>query len=68
MDEQRLIDLEIKLMDMENTLNELNDTIVTQHRRIERLELVNIELNRRLASIDNQAADDVRHEPPPPHY
>ena len=68
MDEQRLIDLEMKIMDMENTLGELNDIVVAQDRRIERLELVNIELNRRLASIDNQASSDVRDEPPPPHY
>lgn len=68
MDEQRLIDLEIKLMDMENTLGELNDIVAAQYRRIERLELVNIELNRRLANIDNQANSDVRDEPPPPHY
>ena len=68
MDESRLIDLEIKLMDMENSLSELNGIVIAQHRRIERLELVNIELNRRLASLDNSATGDVRDEPPPPHY
>ncbi|MDO6461100.1 SlyX family protein [Granulosicoccaceae sp. 1_MG-2023] len=68
MDEQRVIDLEIKLMDMEHTLSELNDTIISQQQRIERLELVNIELNRRLAGLDQGAVGDIRKEPPPPHY
>jgi len=46
-DNQRLDDVELKLMDLENTVLELNDVILKQYRDIERLQMQHEELLKR---------------------
>lgn len=63
---QRIEALELKLMEMENTLQQLNDVILRQYRDIERLQLQQQEL------LNNSPADanttpSLRDELPP-HY
>lgn len=61
--------LELKLMDLENTVQELNDVILQQYRDIERLQRQQSEMLNRLlnagadSSPSPSAADEV-----PPHY
>ena len=66
--EERIEALEIKLMEMELTVNELNDVVTNQYRLIDKLNKANIELNNKFASMAESGTTDVRDEPPPPHY
>jgi len=67
--EAHLESLELKMMDLENTVQELNDVILRQYKDIERLQLQQQELMNRMASSPSgagtapTAVDEV-----PPHY
>jgi len=67
--EDRLVDLESRLAWQEDTLRALNDVIVDQEKRIERLEAANRELLERmrqfavLLDAGNPPLDEK-----PPHY
>ncbi len=65
--EQRIEALEIKLMEMELTVNELNEVVIEQYRLIDQLTKANIELNNKFASMSEPGTADA-HEEPPPHY
>lgn len=65
---ERIEALEIKLMEVELTLNELNDVVIDQYRLIDQLTKANIELNNKFASMSESGTTDTRDEPPPPHY
>jgi uncharacterized coiled-coil protein SlyX len=65
---QRIESLELKLMDLENTVQQLNEVILTQYKDIERLQLQQQELLNRptgggLAEAIPNAIDEL-----PPHY
>ena len=69
----RLEVVELKLMDLENTISELNDVNITQYSEIDRLKENQDDLRSRMALIDAEAADteakiDMELESPPPHY
>jgi uncharacterized coiled-coil protein SlyX len=68
--EARIETLELKLMDLENTLSELNDVILRQYRDIERMQLQHVELISRLpGSTDDPAvALPTARDEVPPHY
>ena len=67
--DERIEALEIKLMEVELTVNELNDVVIEQYRLIDQLTKANIELNNKFASMAAEpSTTDVRDEPPPPHY
>ncbi|MBA1145700.1 SlyX family protein [Ectothiorhodospiraceae bacterium WFHF3C12] len=70
MTEDRLIALEEKLAYQEHTIHELNDALVGQQQRIDRLEARCQSLQQRLASLAERMDDagDATTEPPPPHY
>ena len=68
----RLETLELKIMELENTVSELNEVILTQYRDHQALTTVVAQLNARLSQISDasgggddipSAADEV-----PPHY
>ena len=69
MDEERLVDIEIKLARQEDLLDVLNNTVYRQQRRIDELEALCAALAKRVAEAqqaDNggqQAAHEI-----PPHY
>lgn len=69
MDEERLVDIEIKLARQEDLLDVLNNTVYRQQRRIDELEALCAALAKRLA--ESQQADSggqqSAHEIPP-HY
>jgi SlyX protein len=65
---ERITELELRFMQQEHTIQELNDTVYRQERAIERLEreqsLIREQL-RLLAPSINRSAEE---EEPPPHY
>jgi SlyX protein len=69
MDEERLVDIEIKLARQEDLLDVLNSTVYRQQRRIDELEALCAALAKRVA--ESQRADSggqqAAHEIPP-HY
>lgn len=64
----RLEVVELKLMDLENTISELNDVIITQYSEIDRLKENQQDLKVRLAQIDAENTVDMELDTPPPHY
>ncbi len=66
---QRLEVVELKLMDLEHTISELNDVIITQYSEIDRLKENQDDLRLRLAQIDAETDVDLELDTsPPPHY
>ncbi|MFL6719056.1 MAG: SlyX family protein [Burkholderiaceae bacterium] len=68
MNEERLVDIEIKLARQEDLLDVLNNTVYRQQRRIDELEALCAALAKRIA--ESQQADGGQqsaHEIPP-HY
>ncbi len=66
--ESRIHALEIKIMELEISVEDLNDVIVRQYMIIEQLQSVQKQLTYRLNSLASTAAEDNINEPPPPHY
>jgi len=66
--DDRLEALELKLMDLENTVAELNEVIIRQYALIDRLAENHERLKDRVGEITSDSADDPANEPPPPHY
>lgn len=67
--EAHLESLELKMMDLENTVQELNDVILRQYKDIERLQLQQQELMNRMASSSSSAdASPSAVDEVPPHY
>ena len=67
--EAHIESLELKMMDLENTVQELNDVILRQYKDIERLQLQQDELMNRMAgsSTGTEATPSLLDEVPP-HY
>lgn len=66
---QRIEALELKLMDVENTVQELNEVILRQYRDIERLQLQQEELLRRsTGGAASGGAVPTASDELPPHY
>ncbi|MNF29359.1 hypothetical protein D3C84_100590 [compost metagenome] len=65
--EQRITDLESRLAFQDDTIQALNDVLVTQQRELERLQLQVAALARRQEEIGGRL-DAAEDEAPPPHY
>ncbi|MFK7997246.1 MAG: SlyX family protein [Granulosicoccus sp.] len=65
---QRIEALELKLMEVENTVQELNAVILRQYRDIERLQLQQEELLRRSTGGAASGAIPTSEDELPPHY
>lgn len=65
--EARLIEIEIKLSDAEDTLDVLNRTVFRQQEQIEQLQQLVVRLAKRLEELEPQEASAPMHERPP-HY
>jgi uncharacterized coiled-coil protein SlyX len=64
-DDPRFVSLEEKLAYLEKTTLDLNEVVVLQERRLERLERQLARLERELSN--DEPENDPSHEPPP-HY
>jgi SlyX protein len=69
MDEERLVDIEIKLARQEDLLDALNSTVYRQQRRIDELEALCAALAKRIAEAQqgDGGGQQTVHELPP-HY
>ena len=67
MNENRLVELEIKAAYQEDLLQELNKIVANQQEQLVRLENTCKLLYQRINSVQLEKQDDVA-EPPPPHY
>lgn len=65
--EARMIEIEIKLSDAEDTLDVLNRTVFRQQEQIEQLRQLVVRLAKRLEELEPQEASTPMHERPP-HY
>ncbi len=63
----RLYALEIKIMELEQTVNELNKVLTQQYHTLTELTVSNAELKRRLSSLTEPRLSKIQDEPPP-HY
>ncbi len=68
MNEQRLIDIETKLAYQEDTVQQLNDVVFAQQKKIDQLELLCQHLLDRLKDLSEQQSDNVTFIEKPPHY
>lgn len=66
--ENRVIELENKLIFQEQTVNELNDVITDQQQQIDQLREEIRLLSLRIASVAQSNIVSEEKEPPPPHY
>ena len=69
MDEERLVDIEIKLARQDDLLDVLNSTVYRQQRRIDELEALCSLLAKRIAEAgQGTGGDGLNAHEPPPHY
>ena len=68
MNEQRLIDIEVKLAHHEQALEEVNQVLTNQQAQLSRLEQVCESLVERFRALSEAPAADERDESRPPHY
>ncbi len=66
--EQRVVELETRLSFQEDTLNQLNDTLVEQSRVLDRVLARLQRLDDEFRRLDPGSEQDPGIEPPPPHY
>ena len=68
MDEQRLIDIEVKLAHQEHALDEVNRVLTDQQSQLNRLQQVCQSLADRLRAMSEMAAEEQHDDGRPPHY
>lgn len=66
--EERITDLEIRLTHLDDTVEHLNQIVVSQQERIDRLERTMRQLKSDQEHQKDGYAPDSLPEPPPPHY
>jgi SlyX protein len=68
MNEQRMIDIEVKLAHQEHALDEVNRVLTDQQAQLTRLEQLCESLVDRLRAMSDAPAADERDDDKPPHY
>ena len=68
MNENRIVELEIKTAYQEDLLQELNKIVGQQQRQIDRLEATCRLLNERIKSLSVEGGSGENNEEMPPHY
>ncbi len=66
--EDRLTELEVRLAFADDTMATLNATVSAHDRVLQEVRLAIERLRAELSSVRTALAQDVRDEPPPPHY
>ncbi len=64
----RIEQLELKMMDLELSLQQLNDVVLQQYRDIEKLRQHNTDLERKLDSMNEPGPSPSAKDEVPPHY
>lgn len=68
MDEQRLIDLEVRIAFQDDLIQSLNAEVFQATQKIERMEVELRQLREALEGLRVALGPDVRAEAPPPHW
>lgn len=68
MEEERLVDIEIKLTRQEDLLDSLNQTVFRQQEKIRELEAMCLALGQRLKEVQAGLSAAGPANDPPPHY
>lgn len=66
--EDRTTELEIRLTHIEDTLDVLNQSVIDQHKLIDRLQLQIAILEKKLKAVASSNIANESEETPPPHY
>ena len=66
--QERFAELEMMLMQQEDTLESLSNTVYQQQLVIQTLEQRINKLDKQLSSLHASAVTDEKNETPPPHY
>lgn len=66
--ESRLVDIELHIMQQEETVRELNEVVIAQQKAIEKLEKEVDFLKQKLRALTLSDIKDLSEEVPPPHY
>jgi len=66
--EDRLTELEVRLAFVDDTMTSLNATVSEHDRVLADIRLAIERLRAELTGVRTAIAEDVRDEPPPPHY
>ena len=66
--EDRITELELRYMQQEHTINELNEIVCRQELTIEMLKRDFVTLKEQLLAMSPSASRDADQEEPPPHY
>jgi len=66
--EERITELELRFMQQEHTIQELNDTVYSQARAIDRLEREQSLIREQLRLLGPSMNRSAEEEEPPPHY
>jgi SlyX protein len=67
-DEERLVDIEIKLSHQEDAVEELNKVVCQQQKKIDHLEAICEALIRHVKELSDSAAEQRTTNETPPHY
>ena len=62
---ERIVELEIRSAEQQQTIDELSDMVARQWRKIDELTSMNEAMRGRVLAIEDKLPDD---EQPPPHY
>ena len=65
MSEDRLINIEMAMADLQKTIDDLNDVVIKQGKQIEYLQKMNRYL---MDNIEKDTVKPLEEETPPPHY
>ena len=66
--EQRLTELEVRIAFLDQTVQALDTTVAAQDRLLDDLKREFARKREELGNVQTSLRDDVRDEPPPPHY
>ena len=66
--ELRIVDLEMRFMHQESTLQELNDVVISQQKQIDELSREVDLLKKQIKAWSPSLIRDPSEETPPPHY
>ena len=66
--ENRLSEIEMRMMHQDETIDTLNEVLIGQQRQIDRLQKEVELLTKRLQSFSEHNIADAKDETPPPHY
>lgn len=66
--EERITELELRYMQQENIIQELNDTVCRQEQAIERIVRELASIRDQLCMLAPSASGEAEAEEPPPHY